>query len=146
MGDDMDCNSTVGDSPPELSYETIQEKVLRVSKVADQQEPTRPIGGYSKTTPTCTSNEESIINVQLSYKPNAPIEPELWSVSFHPISLHGSIEQIALDAKNIKVTLDFMAKYIANKQVNSSHANDLKEFDGMSDAIWKFISLVYEAK
>jgi len=39
-----------------------------------------------------------------------------------------------------------MAKYIANKQVNSSHANDLKEFDGMGDAIWKFISLVYEAK
>ena len=39
-----------------------------------------------------------------------------------------------------------MAKYIANKQINSSHANDLKEFDGMSNAIWKFISSVYEAK
>jgi len=34
---------------------------------------------------------------------------------FHPISLHGSIEHFASDAKNIKVTLDFMAKYIANK-------------------------------
>jgi len=114
--------------------------------VADQQEPTRPIGGNSKATPIRTSNEESIINVQLSYNPNAPTEPELWSGSFHPISLHGLIKQITLDTKNIKVTLDFMAKYIANKQVNSSHANNLKEFDGMGNAIWKFISLVYEAK
>ena len=39
-----------------------------------------------------------------------------------------------------------MAEYIANKQVNSSHANNLKEFDGMGDAIWKFISVVYKAK
>jgi len=56
------------------------------------------------------------------------------------------IKQIALDTKNIKVTLDFMAKHITNKHVISSYANDLKEFDGMGDAIWKFISLVYEAK
>ena len=65
---------------------------------------------------------------------------------FHPISLHGSIEHFASDAKNIKVTLDFMAKYIANKQVSSSKANDLNDFDGMGNTIWKFISLVYEAK
>ena len=104
------------------------------------------MGGNSKTTPTRRSNEESVINVQLPYNPNAPMEPELWSGSFHPISLHGLIEQIALDTKNIKVTLDFMAKYITNKQIDSSHANDLKEFDSMGDAIWKFISVVYEAK
>ena len=146
MGDNMDCDSTVGDSAPELLYKMVQEKVLRVRKAADQQEPIRPMGGNSEATPTRASNEESVINVQLPYDPNALTEPELWSGLFHPISLHGSIEQITLDAKNIKVTLDFMVKYIANKQVNSSHANDLKEFDGMDDAIWKFILLVYEAK
>ena len=146
MGDDMDCDSTVEDSTPELLYKTVQEKDLHVSKAADQQEPMRPMGGNSEAIPTCASNKESVINVQLPYNPNTPMEPELWSGLFHPISLHGSIKQITSDAKNIKVTLDFIAKYIANKQVNSSHANDLKEFDGMSDAIWKFISLVYEAK
>ena len=104
----MDCNSTVGDSTPELLYETVQKKVLCVSKVADQQEPTRPMGGNSETTLTCASNEKSVINVQLPYDPNAPTEPELWSRLFHPILLHGSIEQIALDAKNIKVTLNFI--------------------------------------
>ena len=39
-----------------------------------------------------------------------------------------------------------MVKYIANKQVNSSRANNLNDFNGMGDAIWKFISSVYEAK
>jgi len=56
------------------------------------------------------------------------------------------IEHFASDAKNIKVTLDFMAKYITNKQVSSSKVNDLNDFDGMGDAIWNFISSVYEAK
>jgi len=37
-------------------------------------------------------------------------------------------------------------KYITNKQVNNSRANDFNDFDGMGDTIWKFISLVYEAK
>jgi len=115
MGDDMDCDSMVEDSTSELSYETVQEKALCVSKAADQQESTRPMGGNSKATPTCASNKESVINVQLPYDPNAPTEPELWSGSFHPISLHGSIKQIASDTKNIKVTLDFMVKYITNK-------------------------------
>jgi len=39
-----------------------------------------------------------------------------------------------------------MSKYIANKQVNSKAVNNLKDFNGMGDAIWNFISLVYEAK
>jgi len=39
-----------------------------------------------------------------------------------------------------------MAKYISNKQVNSGKANELNDFDGMGNAIWNFISLVYEAK
>ena len=38
-----------------------------------------------------------------------------------------------------------MSKYIANKQVNGKEVNDLKDFDGMGDAIY-FILPVYEAK
>jgi len=51
-----------------------------------------------------------------------------------------------LDTKNIKTTLDFLAKYIKNKQVNGNLVNDLTDFDGMGNAIWNFISSVYEAK
>ena len=74
------------------------------------------------------------------------MEPELWSGSFHPISLHESIEHFASDFKNIKVTLNFLAKYILNKQVNGNMANDLSDFNGMGDTIWNFISAVYGAK
>jgi len=113
---------------------------------ADQQETMRPTGDYNEAPPTHAPHEESIINIQLLYDMQAPTKPELWSGSFHPISLHGSIEHFTLDAENIKVTLNFLAKYIKNKQVNGSIVNKLNDFDGMSDAIRNFISSVYEAK
>ena len=91
-------------------------------------------------------HEEEVINIQLPYDPHAPTEPELWSGSFHPIFLYGSIEHFASDSKNIKVTLNFLAKYIRNKQVNNGKVNDLRDFDSMGNAIWNFISSVYDAK
>ena len=44
------------------------------------------------------------------------------------------------------MSLNFLAKYIKNKQVNGNMINDLADFDGIGDAIWNFISSVYEAK
>ena len=38
-----------------------------------------------------------------------------------------------------------MARYIANKKVNSSKANKLSDFDGIGDSIWNFISSMYQA-
>jgi len=54
-------------------------------------------------------------NVPLLYDLNRPTEPKLWDGDFHPISLHGSIENLTFNAKNIKDSLTFMAKYIGNK-------------------------------
>ena len=54
-------------------------------------------------------------NVPLLYNLNGPTEPELWDGSFHLISLYGSMEHLASDAKNIKDSLAFMAKYMGNK-------------------------------
>jgi len=134
----------------ELSYENTQEKEIRVSMAANQQTnqqaPTSHPGGINEATPTHGQHEEDVINVQIPYDINAPTEPELWSGSFHPISLHGSIKHCASDFKNIKVTLNFLAKYVQNKQVNGNTANDLNEFNGMGDAIWNFISSVYGVK
>ena len=39
-----------------------------------------------------------------------------------------------------------MAKYIQGKQVDGKSVNELKDFDGMGDVIWNFISSVYESK
>ena len=130
----------------ELSYETKQEKAIRVNMVANQQESVRPHDVNNEATPTHVSNEDDTINIQLPYDLQAPTKPELWSGSFHSISLHGSIEHFTSDTKNIKVTLNLMAKYIQNKQVNGGKVNDLNDFDGMDDAIWNFISSVYTAK
>ena len=91
------------------------------------------------------NNDDNVINIQLLYNPNLPTEPELWSGNFYPISLHGSIEQMASDTKSIKNLLNFMARYISNKKVNSCNANDLLDFDGIGDSIWNFISSVYQA-
>ena len=90
-----------------------------------------------------SDDDNNVINIQLPYDLNAPTEPELWSGNFHPISLHGSIKHIALNTKCIKDSLNFMSKYISNKKVNSKNANDLKDFDGIGDSVWNFISVVY---
>ena len=55
------------------------------------------------------------------------------------------LTQIASDTKSIKDSLNFMARYIANKKVNSSKANGLLDFDGIGDSIWNFISSIYQA-
>jgi len=86
---------------------------------------------------------DTVINIQLPYNPSAPMEPELWNGSFHSISLHGSMEHLALDSKNIKDFFNFMAKYISNKQVDSSKSNNLGDFYGMGKVVWNFISSVY---
>ena len=85
---------------------------------ANQQDSTRPSCVHNEAPPLHAQHKEEVINIQLPYDPHAPIEPKLQSGSFHPISLHGSIEHFASDSKNIKVTLNFLAKYIRNKQVN----------------------------
>jgi len=134
------------DSVSALSYETEQERAFCISKMAEQQEHTRPNSRNSKATAAHGTEDNDVINIQLQYDPQAPTKLDLWSGSFHPISLYGSIEQIASDAKNIKDSLNFMARYITNKQVNSNKANSLEEFKGMGDSIWNFISSVYQAK
>jgi len=149
MDTDMDCDPTIGESNNErleLSYEAEQEKAIRVGMAANQQESSRSQNINNEAFPTHALHEDDVINIQLPYDPQAPTKPELWSGSFHPISLHGSIKHFAFNAKNIKVTLTSLAKYIQNKQVNSGKVNDINDFDGMGNAIWNFISAVYVAR
>jgi len=111
----MNNNDDLVDSSPELSYKTEQKKAFHVSKMADQQESTRTKGSNNEASTTHGTHEESVINIQLPYNPQASTEPDLWSGSFDFILLHESIEHFASDLKNIKDSLNFMAKYISNK-------------------------------
>ena len=144
--DDVPVSVGANMGSPELSYETEQEKELRKGKAADPENYMRLTNGINEATPITANHEHDTINIQLPYDPHAPTEPELWSGSFHPISLHGSVEHLASDAKNIKVTLNFLAKYIQGKQVDGNKVNNIDDFDGMGDSIWNFISSVYASK
>ena len=84
---------------------------------------------------TLAHGNNAVINILLPYDPNAPTEPDLWNGSFHPISLYSFIEYLALDAKNIKDLLNFMAKYILNKQVDLVRFNDLNDFKGIREVL-----------
>ena len=80
MDMDLDEAPVAGHSnngSPELSYETEQDKALRLGKAADSENNTRPTGVNNEATPTNGNHEDDIINVQLPYDPQAPTEPEL---------------------------------------------------------------------
>jgi len=79
--------------------------------------------------------DDMVINIQLLYNPSTSTEPKLWYGSFHPISLHSLIEYLVSDSNNIKDSLNFIAKYISNKQVDSSKSNDLEDFHGISKTV-----------
>jgi len=71
----------------------------------------------------------------LPYDPDYPIKPELWDGNFHPISLHGLLEYLPSDLKNIKESLNYLAKYIKNKRINTTKSNDIKEFKGIGKTV-----------
>ena len=148
---------------PELFYEISQEKVIRLSMAAEKQTNTLPLKSNLTNNncsqhvlnkhPTSTSTrglpiqniESRFINILLPYDPNVSIDSEIWGGNFYSISLHGLIKHIISNAKNIKDSLKFIAKYITNKQINSPIANDLDNFKGIGEVVWNFISSIYDA-
>jgi len=144
----MDCNSTIEEPSPErleLSYKTEQEKVLWVGMAANYQETTRPLNVHNEAplTHTPTRMISSTSNFHTTFR---PLPNQNYGAVLSTISLHSSIEHFASDSKNIKVTLNFLAKYIQNKQINGSKGNDLNDFNSIEDTIWNFISAVYVAR
>ena len=134
----MVCNNSLNKDSPQLSYKTPQEQANYVSMTADSnnnimnkhviiEHPILSSPHIPIEHPTSVSShvDNTVINIQLLYDPNALTEPELWDGNFHPISLHRAIKYLTLDSKNIKDSLNSMAKYITNKQVDPAKSNDL---------------------
>ena len=129
----------IDDVSSALSYKTIQEKDICVSKAVNTR---NNMGAMIQqhvsnmnTNMTSMHGDNTVINVPIQYDPNMLMEPELWDKSFHLILLHGSMEYLISDAKNIKNSLSFMAKYIGNKQINPVKSNELEDFKGIREAI-----------
>jgi len=162
MNNSMDIDFDPPVESPALFYEDEWEKEIHLRKAAETTNNTRPQGGNNEassiqvnhgghvpTDRTCSQApcnvDDNIFNIQLPYDLNAPMEPNLWSGDFHSISLHSSVKQITSDMKNIKQSLNFMARYISNKNVNLKSSNDLNDFDGIGDAVWNFLSSIYQS-
>ena len=162
QNNNMDVNDD-NKAPSELSYEATQERDICLRMVAENYEDMLPSQGKltnnnhlqhvpemnTKSTPiwgSTTQNEEStFINIPLPYDSDALSDPETWSSNFYPVSLYNSIKYLASDIKNIKDSLKFMTKYITNKKIDSSKVNDFADFKDIGEAVWNFISSVYNA-
>jgi len=85
-----------------------------------------------------------VFNIQLNYNINQALDPESWDGEFHTVLLHRFMEHLMSNVKNIKEFLCRIGNYIKDKFVNSN-SNDVKNLDGMGKAVWKFLSIVYDA-
>jgi len=130
----------------QLSY--INEEEIQVSRVTDYENRACPqcdnsnVPALKSTLPQRV--DDDVINTQLPYDPNTLMESKLWDRNFYPILLHRSLEYLAFDSENIKDLLNFIAKYVSNKQINLKRSNNIQDFKGMGKVIWNLISLVYQ--
>jgi len=145
MNNDKDGNTIIDDDNlTQLSYATLKKQNNQVSKMADLKDNIMEqhilIKGSALNTPCASNpphvdNDDNVINIQLLYDLNSPMESDLWNGSFYPISLHRFLEYLVSDSKNIKNSLNFIAKYITNKQIDPAKSNDIEDFKGMGEAI-----------
>jgi len=85
-----------------------------------------------------------MFNVNLNYDINQTLNPEEWNSDFRAISLHGAMEHLVLDIKNIKDSLQRMGKYIRGKSIDND-PNNIKDLEGVGKAVWKFLSSIYDS-
>ena len=86
-----------------------------------------------------------MFNVQLSYDINQALDLESWDGEFRAVSLHGSMEHLVSDVKNIKDSLRRMGRYIKGKSIIDNNANSIKDLDSVGKAVWEFLSAVYDS-
>ena len=103
----------------------------------------KPQGKNTNSNMDNVDQKDNIINIQILYDPNKPTESDLWNGNFHPILLHGSLEQLLSDSKNIIDSLYYIAKYIKNKKIDIAKSNNIEDLKDMGEAAWNFVSSIY---
>ena len=74
------------------------------------------------------------------------MDQDTWNGDFHPISIHGSIEYIISDIKNIKTSLCQMSNYVLNKKVEEGKVNDFKDLKSIGKKAWNLILAIYNMR
>ena len=128
-----------------VEYATPKSQVGQTSQAASVNPSLSQQRVSNKDTPSNQNTGSNMFNVHLNYDPNIALDPDSWDGNFHVVSLHGSMEHLALDALNIKESLSRIHKYILGKSIKNSGANDIEDFKGMGKAMWEFISAIYNS-
>ena len=119
----------------QLEYTTPKSQNNKVSETTDTTYNLRQQHVNSNTPALNTfADSNNMFNMQLQYNINQALNSEFWDGNFHTILLHGSMEYLASDMKNIKKSLRRMQKFIFNKTIEGDKANDIKDLKGVSKA------------
>ena len=128
-----------------VEYTTPKSQVGQTSQAASVNPSSSQQYVSNEDTPSNQNTGSNVFNVHLNYDPNIALDPDSWDGNFHAVSLHSSMEHLALDVLNIKESLSRMHKYILGKSIKNSGANDVEDFKGMGKAMWEFISTIYDS-
>ena len=90
------------------------------------------------------TSSNSMFNINLNYNINQVLDPEEWDGDFHITSLHGAMEHLVSDIKNIKNFLRRIEKYIRGKSIDNN-PNNIKDLENVGKAVWKFLSSIYNS-
>jgi len=71
------------------------------------------------------------------------MKSKLWDGNFQHIYLYSSLDNLLSDASYIKTSLICIAKYIGNKKIDLTKANEVSDLKGIGEAAWKFIFVFY---
>ena len=131
-------------SNSQVEYKIWERKKDQVSKAANNINSIFHQCSSNKVLASSSPTGSNVFNIQLNYKINQALNPELWDGEFCAVSLHGSMEYLVSDIKNIKEFLWRMGKYIKGKSVNTN-SNNVKDLDSIGKEIWKLLSVVYNS-
>ena len=133
----------------QLEYMTLERQNHSVSKAVDTPSNMRT-KHMQNIAPSLVNNiaenNNDIINIQLNYDINWALDQDLWNGKFRAIFLHGLIEHLGSNIRNIKKSLFRMEKYILSKCIDGSKANNIKDLEGLGKAVWGFISALYTSQ
>lgn len=117
----------------QLLYTTNNKKIQN-SRAAELSTTTVPQHVNNEEPTYSTLEDNNMFNIQLNYNINQARDPNSLDGNFQVISLHGFLEHLASDMKNIKESLTKMQKYILDKTIEDRKANNVKNLEGVGKA------------
>ena len=133
--DRMDEDKLVGSiGSIRLEYESQGRQKDQVNKATDTTNNMLQQHALNKNTAPIPTQDNNMFNIKLNYDCDQALDLEKWDSEFYTTLLHGLMEHLVLDVKNIKDFLQRMDKYIRDKEVNNN-PNNCKDLEEVGKAL-----------